>query len=99
MTNMVQNEFNKLIDKRKRWVSVTQENEFDIEGILAGLYDDPSHFIFEFCDISSQSQGLSRLVCIISHVIFGFFDIKYQFQGLSGLVCIISNVIFGFLDI
>jgi len=47
MTNMVQNEFNKLIDKRKRWVSVTQENEFDIEGILAGLYDDPSHFIFE----------------------------------------------------
>ena len=47
MTNMVQNEFNKLIDKRKRWVSVTQENEFDIEDILAGLYDDPSHFIFE----------------------------------------------------
>jgi hypothetical protein len=47
MTNTVQNEFNKLIDKRKRWVCVTQENGFDIEGILAGLYDDPSHFIFE----------------------------------------------------
>jgi hypothetical protein len=34
MTNAVQNEFNKLIDKRKRWVSVTQENGFDIEGIF-----------------------------------------------------------------
>ena len=59
MTNITTDEFQKLVDKRTRWVNVTKENEFDIENILAGLYDDPSHFIFELLqnaeDVSAKT--------------------------------------------
>lgn len=39
--------FQELVNKRKNWVEATKENEFEIETILAGLYDDPSHFVYE----------------------------------------------------
>ncbi|MEW6067845.1 MAG: DUF3883 domain-containing protein [Nitrospirota bacterium] len=36
-----------LIEKRKKWIKSSQENNFDFDSILAGLYNDPSHFIYE----------------------------------------------------
>lgn len=38
---------NELIEKRKTWVRSSQENKFDFDSILAGLYNDPSHFVYE----------------------------------------------------
>ena len=39
--------FNELVIDRKEWVKISQKNKFDFDSILAGLYNDPSHFIFE----------------------------------------------------
>lgn len=36
-----------LIKKRKSCVKSWQENNFDFDSILAGLYNDPSHFVYE----------------------------------------------------
>jgi uncharacterized protein DUF3883 len=40
-------DFQELVRKREDWVRVSKENKFDFDSILAGLYNDPSHFIFE----------------------------------------------------
>lgn len=40
-------DFQDLIRKREDWVRVSKENKFDFDSLLAGLYNDPSHFIFE----------------------------------------------------
>ena len=37
---MLNEAFAKLIEKRKEWVRVSKENEFDFNSILAGLYND-----------------------------------------------------------
>ncbi len=39
--------FDKLIAKRQQWVQSSKENNFDFDSILAGIYNDPSHFIYE----------------------------------------------------
>ena len=44
---MADKEFECLIEKRKDWVRSSKENKFDFDSILAGLYNDPSHFIYE----------------------------------------------------
>lgn len=36
-----------LIRKRQGWITSSQENNFDFDSILAGLYNDPSHFVYE----------------------------------------------------
>jgi len=40
-------DFQQLVLKRKKWVEINRENNFDLNGILAGLYNDPSHFVYE----------------------------------------------------
>ena len=44
---MISQEFEELSKKRVGWVDSSKENGFDFNDILAGAYDDPSHFIFE----------------------------------------------------
>lgn len=39
--------FSVLKNKREKWVTSSKENEFNFDDILAGLYHDPSHFIYE----------------------------------------------------
>ena len=58
---MVENDFEKLIERRKKWVDATQENEFEIKDILSGLYDDPSHFIYEI--LQNAEDVKAKTVC------------------------------------
>ena len=53
-------ELGELIGKRERWVEANQENEFDIEGILSGLYDDPSHLVYEILQ-NAEDVGANRV--------------------------------------
>ncbi|MHA1381982.1 MAG: sacsin N-terminal ATP-binding-like domain-containing protein, partial [Candidatus Helarchaeota archaeon] len=48
--------FDELVRKRKRWVASSKENKFDFESILAGLYNDPSHFIYELLQ-NAEDEG------------------------------------------
>ncbi|MBN2423550.1 MAG: DUF3883 domain-containing protein [Calditrichaceae bacterium] len=49
--------FNKLITKRQRWVQSSKENNFDFDSILAGIYNDPSHFIYEILQNAEDANA------------------------------------------
>ncbi len=49
-----------LIEKRKSWVKSSQENKFDFDSILAGLYNDPSHFIYEI--LQNAEDAFARVI-------------------------------------
>lgn len=49
--------FEELVKKRKKWVESSKENQFDFDSILAGLYNDPSHFIFELLQNAEDERA------------------------------------------
>lgn len=53
-------EFDELIRKRKDWVRSSRENNFDFDSILAGLYTDPSHFIYELLQ-NAEDEGAKKV--------------------------------------
>lgn len=52
--------FEELVTKRKNWVKSSVENNFDFDSILAGLYNDPSHFIFELLQ-NAEDEGATEV--------------------------------------
>lgn len=50
----------KLVEKRKNWVRSSKENNFDFDSILAGLYNDPSHFIYEILQ-NAEDEGAKKV--------------------------------------
>ena len=50
-------DFPELIRKREDWVRSSKENKFDFDSILAGLYNDPSHFIFEILQNAEDAEA------------------------------------------
>lgn len=52
--------FEDLVNKRKNWVNSSKENNFDFDSILAGLYNDPSHFIFELLQ-NAEDEGATEV--------------------------------------
>jgi hypothetical protein len=52
--------FDELVKKRKKWVESSKENRFDFESILAGLYNDPSHFIYELLQ-NAEDEGATEV--------------------------------------
>lgn len=49
--------FDKLIAKRQQWVQSSKENNFDFDSILAGIYNDPSHFIYEILQNAEDAKA------------------------------------------
>jgi len=58
--------FDKLIAKRKQWVQSSKENNFDFDSILAGIYNDPSHFIYEILQNSEDAKATEITLCLFS---------------------------------
>jgi hypothetical protein len=46
-----------LIEKRKNWVQSSKENKFDFDSILSGLYNNPSHFIYEILQNAEDTSA------------------------------------------
>ena len=53
-------EFQKLIRKRQDWVKSSNENNFNFDGILTGLYNDPSHFVYEILQ-NAEDAGATEV--------------------------------------
>ena len=49
--------FDKLIVRRQQWVQSSKENNFDFDSILAGIYNDPSHFIYEILQNAEDAKA------------------------------------------
>src|SRR5664280_21197 len=78
-----------LISKREKWVQSSKENNFDFDSVLSGIYNDPSHFIYEILQ-NAEDSGASNInfdlkedALIISHNgrQFNFDDVN----GISGV--------------
>lgn len=53
-------DFLNLIERRKKWVASSKENKFDFGSLLAGLYHDPSHFIYEILQ-NAEDEGAKEV--------------------------------------
>lgn len=54
---MLNDEFIELIDESKEWVRLSKKREYDFDSILAGLYNDPSHFIYEMLQNAEDEEA------------------------------------------
>jgi hypothetical protein len=54
---MMLNELETLIFKRKQWVQSSKENNFNFDSILSGIYNDPSHFIYEILQNAEDARA------------------------------------------
>lgn len=57
---MSNKEFESLVENRKDWVRSSKENKFNFDSILAGLYNDPSHFIYEILQ-NAEDEGAKEV--------------------------------------
>lgn len=82
--------FEQLRKKRLEWVQINKENEFEhIENLLGGIYNDPSHFIYEILQNAEDAQAteiifkLQKDELIVKHngKDFTFEDVK----GVTGV--------------
>lgn len=78
--------FEKLVNRRKKWVDSNHDNDFDFDEILAGLYGDPSHFIYEI--LQNADDVKARLVSFaLFHDRFEVFHngTDFTFQNVEGI--------------
>jgi len=81
--------FDKLVEKRKKWVESSKENRFDFESILAGLYNDPSHFIYELLQ-NAEDEGATKARFVLTENTLDFyhdgkdFDLQ-DIEGVTGI--------------
>ncbi len=64
--------FDKLIAKRQKWVQSSKENNFDFDSILAGIYNDPSHFIYEILQNAEDAKA--------TEISFTLFDDRLEIK-------------------
>lgn len=78
-----------LISKRKSFVQTSKDNNFNFDSLLAGLYNDPSHFIYEILQ-NAEDAGATEIIFKVSRknleIIhngkdFDFDDVK----GITGI--------------
>lgn len=78
-----------LIRKREQWVESSRDNNFDFNTILAGLYADPSHFIYELLQ-NAEDEGAKQITIRLFKDKLEFyhdgknFDVK-DIDGVTGL--------------
>lgn len=49
--------FEELVNNRKKWVELSKLNNFDFNSILAGLYADLSHFVYELLQNAEDEEA------------------------------------------
>lgn len=82
-------EFKNLITESEEWVRLSKRREYDFDSLLAGLYNDPSHFIYEMLQNAEDEKATEvrfelfedRLDIYHNGKPFDFEDIK----GVTGI--------------
>ena len=78
-----------LISKRKSFVQTSKENNFNFDSILAGLYNDPSHFIYEILQ-NAEDAGATEIIFKASRknleIIHNGKDFDFEdVKGITGI--------------
>ena len=86
---MEESNFKNLVAKRQKWVQSSAENKFDFDNILTGIYNDPSHFIYEILQNAEDAGANNIIFCLYDDRLeidhngkdFSFNDV----DGISGI--------------
>lgn len=89
-------ELKQLIAKRKKYAEAVIENKFGINSLLAGLYNDPSHFIYELLQNAEDAKAKEvrfelfedRLDVYHDGIDFNFNDI----DGVTGIAILTKQI-------
>ena len=79
--------FVKLIEESKEWVKLSKSRGYDFDSILAGVHNDPSHFIYEMLQNAEDEEAKEvrfelfedRLDIYHDGKTFDFEDIKVKY--------------------
>lgn len=86
---MKKDKIGELIEKRKEWVSSSRENNFDFDSILAGQYNDPSHFLYEILQ-NAEDEGATKIKFILYDDKLDVFHNgeDFTFEDIKGITSI-----------
>lgn len=77
---------NSLIEKRQKWVQSCKENNFDFDSILAGVYSDPSHFIYEILQNAEDAGAKTITFNLLNDRLEVFHNGKdFDFKDVDGI--------------
>lgn len=81
-------QFEELIRRRKEWVKSSQDNKFDFDSILSGLYNEPSHFIYEILQNAEDRRvGAKKIKFVLSEDRLDIYHNgkDFDFQDIDGV--------------
>lgn len=81
-------QFEELIRKRTDWVKSSQDNKFDFDNILSGLYNEPLHFIYEILqNAEDRSVGAKKVKFVLSKDRLDIYHNgrDFDFQDIDGV--------------
>lgn len=83
---MENDNFDKLITKRQQWVQSSKENNFDFDSILAGIYNDPSHFIYEILQNAEDANATEISFTLFDdHLVIKHNGKEFDFNDVDGI--------------
>ena len=86
---MISKKFRELIKLRKDWIASTRANNFDFTPLLAGQYNDPSHFIYEILQNAEDAKA-NKVSFILNEDFLEIYNDGKEFddndvEGITGI--------------
>lgn len=83
---MANEEFKKLIEESKEWVRLSKSRGYDFDSILAGSYNDPSHFIYEILQNAEDENAKEVIFELFENNLDIYHDGKtFDFNDIKGV--------------
>lgn len=83
---MANKEFERLIGESKEWVRLSKSRGYDFDSILAGLYNDPSHFIYEILQNAEDENAKEVVFKLFENKLDIYHDGKpFDFGDIKGV--------------
>lgn len=83
---MLNEEFKNLITESEEWVKLSKRRGYDFDSLLAGLYNDPSHFIYEMLQNAEDEKATEVRFELFEDRVDIYHDGKpFDFEDIKGV--------------
>lgn len=83
---MLNEEFKNLITESEEWVKLSKRRGYDFDSLLAGLYNDPSHFIYEMLQNAEDEKATEVRFELFDDRLDIYHDGKpFDFEDIKGV--------------
>jgi len=80
------NEFEELIQNRSDFAEINKKNKFNLNSLLSGLYNDPSHFIYEILQNAEDVEAKEVRFELFENRLDIYHDgIDFDFKDVEGV--------------